>query len=361
MRIGLIACGHGLGHIKRLIKITNRLVSRIPDAGLTLYCEPWQVESLRDWSEFRLFHTRDNARIVSVNIPIRWSPNPDEYLGWLMEWHKGIPEWELGQFDFILSDNLVEPLLYNDNVILIGSFLWHDVFSIAFPDNPVVRQYREWAENLLRKHRTDMIVSRYFVMPAAERQTNTHKVGIIGFSETGRIERGKSSPESVLVALGSTREAEECLEQLVAATQKLSKTGIMVLCPSRWYDVLSQHTANVKIYDFNSNSLDSVDIAIIRAGMGTICDCITAGVPMLYIPERNPEIHFNQRCLSQLGIGVPLQDFLDGKPSPLSDANIYRSMLERMADFSLQGDAEAADFLTGKLGIAKPTNSRMMR
>ena len=361
MRIGLVACAHGLGHIKRLIKITNRLAEYMPNAGLTLYCEPWQVRSLEDWSEYRRFFTKHNAQVVPVSIPMRWNPNPSYYSGWLMEWHKTIADWELPRFDYILSDNLIEPLFYSNKVILTGSFLWHDILSAAFPDNDEVQQYRAWAEDALRLNRLKMIVNQYFVMPGVERQTDTYKVGIIGFCKISRSERRKPAPESVLIALGSTVEANECLGQVVTATQKLNEIGIRVFCPSKWYGILSRHCGNAEMYDFDSNEFDRVDLAIVRAGLGTISDCIMAKVPMLYVEEQNPEIEFNQQRLSQLGIGAPLKGFLDGQPSPLNDSKIYRSMLERMGRFSLQGDVEAANFLASKWGVTTLATGSGMR
>jgi hypothetical protein len=350
MRIGLIACANGLGHIKRIVKIANRLAKHIPNARLTLYCEPWQVKSLEDWSGYRYFCTRPDAQVVPVSIPMQWSPLSSYYSGWLMEWSKVISDWELSRFDYILSDNLVEPLLYSGKVILIGSFLWHDILSTAFPDNPAVQRYRKWAEETLKEHPPDMIVNQYFAMPATEQQTKTFNVGIIGFCQAGQSERDRPVPQNVLIAVGSSMAADECFERVVKAAQGLNKIGARVFCSSRWHGVLSRYGNNVETYDFDSGEFDKVDLAIVRAGIGTISDCITAKVPMLYVEEPNPETEFNRQRLSQLGIGAPLKDFLDGKPSPLNNSRVYRSMLDQMGNFSLKGDVEAADFLANKWG-----------
>ncbi|MBA7527728.1 hypothetical protein ES705_19906 [subsurface metagenome] len=304
-RIALIACANGLGHVKRLIKIVNRLAECIPNAKPTLYCESWQVRSLEGWGEYRRFCTRLNAQIVPVSIPIRWASNPDYYSGWLIEWHKSISAWELPQFDYILSDNLIEPLLYSNRVVLIGSFLWHDVLHIAFPNKYEVQQYKQWAEEILRLTQPDMIVNQFFAMPAAELQANAFKVGIISFCKINQSERRRLAPENVLIALGNTMEANKCLKWVITVTPALNEAGVRVFCPSRWYGILSQHCTKAEIYDFDSPEFDKVDLAIIRAGLGTISDCIATKVPMLYVEEQNPEIKFNQQRLSQFGIGAP--------------------------------------------------------
>ncbi|MFC1979173.1 hypothetical protein ACFLVP_04215 [Chloroflexota bacterium] len=351
MRIGLIACSNGLGHIKRLIKIVNRLANYIPNAKLALYCEPWQVESLQGWGEYDLLCSGFSIQVIPFKIPVRWHANGNHYSEWLTNWHKDISEWNLSQYDYILSDNLVEPLLYNDRAILIGSFLWHDVLATAFSDNYQVQKYKAWAEEILGSIEPSMIVSRYFAMPATEQQTSTCGVGIVSFCRSNQNERRRVTPKHALMALGSTTGAERHLEPIVAAAHALNKASIKLFLSPQWHDTLSLHCVETELYDFNSNQLDTIDLAIIRAGIGTISDCITAKVPMIYMEEQNPEIKFNQRRLSEYAIGAPLQSILDEKPSLLNDPQIYCSMIDQMSAFSLQGEVEAASFIAGKWGL----------
>jgi hypothetical protein len=345
VKLAVISCGNGLGHIKRVLRIVNCLADHISDLEATLFCEPWQMGSLKRWSEYCRFHKRLDAEVVPVSIPIRWSPNEGYYDDWLWKWHTIISTWELSSFDCVLSDNLVEPLLYADRVILSGSFLWHDVLATAFPDNQAVLRYQRWAEDLLKANRPNMIINRYFAMPVTERQTNAFKVGFISFCETARGKRNKWIPKRVLVALGNTEATDELKEQVVSAIPFLDQIGVSMLCSPAWHQILLGYCGNVELYDFDHHQLDTVDLAIVRAGIGTISDCVAAKVPMLYVRDHNPEVEFNQERLSQLGIGMSLKDSLRGRSSPLTNASVYQEMFSCFNGLALGGDIEAANFL----------------
>jgi len=350
MKVAVIACANGLGHVKRLIRIINRLADRTSDFKATLFCEPWQKVSLESWSEYRRFRKRPDVEIVPVSLPIRWNSDQGYYGDWLWMWHTIISTWELPRFDYVLSDNLVEPLLYADRVILSGSFLWHDVLAAAFPADQEVRRYNEWAEDIMLSTHPDMIVNRYFAMPATEQQARAFEVGLIHFCDAVGSERDKRLPKRVLVALGNAESADEQLEQVVSAMPVLDEVGAKVLCPCRWHRVLSRRCANVEPCDFDGYQLKGVDLAIIRGGLGTVSDCIAAKVPMLYVRDCDPEIEFNQGRLSDLGIGMSLQHSLQNRDSPLTDSHVYRAMVERCKGFALQGEIEAADFLLTRWG-----------
>jgi hypothetical protein len=306
--------------------------------------------ALERWSEYRRFRQPLDAEVVPVSVPIRWSANEGYYGDWLWTWHTIISTWKLPRFDYVLSDNLVEPLLYADRVILSGSFLWHDVLVTAFPDNQTVLRYQRWAEDLLIANRPDMIVNRYFVMPSTERQTNAFKVGLISFCETARGKRDKWAPKRVLVALGNTEATNELKEQIVSAIPLLDQIGVSMLSSPACHRILSDFSGNVELYDFDRHPLDTVDLAIVRAGIGTISDCVAAKVPMLYVRDRNPEVEFNQERLSQLGIGMSLQDSLRGRSSPFTNSSVYHAMLSRFNGLALGGDIEASDFLMTRWG-----------
>jgi len=350
MKLAVISCGNGLGHIKRLLRIVNRLADRISGFKATLFCEPWQMEALERWSEYRRFRQPLDAEVVPVSVPLRWSPNEGYYDDWLWMWHPIISTWKLSSFDYVLSDNLVEPLLYTDRVILSGSFLWHDVLATAFPHNEAVLRYQRWAEDLLIANRPNMIVNRYFAMPATEGQTNAFKVGLISFCETARGKRDKSVPKRVLIALGNTEATDELREQVLSVIPFLDQIGVSILSSSAWHQILLEHCRNIELYDFDRHTLDTVDLAIVRAGIGTISDCVAAKVPMLYVRDHNPEVEFNQERLSQLGIGMSLQDSLRSRSSPLTNSSVYHAMFSCFNGLALGGEIEAADFLMTRWG-----------
>ena len=352
MNLAAIACANGLGHIKRLIKVCNCLCARAPELGVTLFCEGWQAERLAGWPEFDRFGERPANRINPVRLPLRWSPEPHHYGGWLTGWHRDIAAWGLERYDAVLSDNLIEPLLYAGQVTLSGSFFWHDVLAAAYPDHPDIARYHAWAVDLTRLKRPVMLVNRYFAMPATREQTDVVETGLISFYAPEGSAPDRRAPRNVLIALGSTDAAERLLNQVEQALPLLKAGSMVVLASERWLSALVQVYGRVKWYDFAHNPLHTVDLAIIRAGLGTISDCVAARIPMLTVDDNNPEIVFNQRRLAELGIGMTLAEALTrGKESPLVSQAAYQSMLAHFENLTLQGEEEAADFLLTSWGL----------
>ncbi len=352
MNLAAIACANGLGHIKRLVKVCNRLCARVPALGVTLFCEGWQAEWLAGWPEFDWFGERPANRVNPVRLPLRWSPEPDYYGGWLTGWHHHIAAWGLERYDAVLSDNLVEPLLYAGQVTLSGSFLWHDVLVAAYPDHPDIARYHAWAVDLMRASRPVMLVNRYFAMPATREQADAVGTGLISFYAPEDSAPDRRAPRNVLIALGSTDAADRLLGQIEQVLPFLEASSMVAFASERWLSALAQVYGRVKQYDFARNPLHTVDLAIIRAGLGTISDCVAARVPMMTVDDSNPEIAFNQRRLAELGIGMALAEALTrGKESPLVSQAAYQSMLTHFEGLSLQGEEEAADFLLAGWGL----------
>lgn len=345
MNIAVIVCANGLGHIKRIVKIINCLYEHSSGLKMTLFCESWQIRLLSNWIDFCHLLKNPEVKTVSVSIPVKWYSDQIHYGDWLCKWSRNISTWKLSSFDYVLSDNLVEPLLYAEQVILSGSFLWHDVLCTIFPNNQIIRQYKEWAEELMFSIQPKMIVNRYFAMPATKHQTNTFMVGLIHFNNATVSERERKIPKRILIALGNSEVAKEQIQQVIKVVPAINKIGVEIFCASECHSTLSRYMSNIKLYDFSCDRLDNVDLTIIRGGLGTISDCIAAKVPMLYVYDPNPEIAFNQECLANLGIGMSLQHALQNTSSPLTNSHLYQTMIERFDHFMLQGEADAANFL----------------
>ena len=342
VKLAIIVCANGLGHLKRSMRIVSRLCHRISDLRVALFCEPWQIEVLESW---RLHWQASHVTPVPVSLPVRWDPDREYYGEWLLDWHAVMSNWNLSDFDYVLSDNLVEPLVYTDRVTLSGSFLWHDVLALAFPQSGDVEKYRSWCEEVLLSVRPKMVVNRYFAMPATGEQTDVREVGLIHFRPDLDAKRSNPLPGRVLIALGHARLADDAVDELFAVIPGLQTAGMQVLALPPWFELLSQRCRGLERYDWSGDNLGTVDLAIIRGGLGTISDCIAARIPMLYLDDPSPEIKFNQARLCQMGIGLPLEKVLDDGSPLLTDAAVYAHMRARMDGFALAGEIEASEVL----------------
>jgi hypothetical protein len=330
MRLAVIACGNGLGHVKRACKIMAALREMCPTWKQVLFCEPWQHDALADWPYF------ESLTKTAVVMPVRWTTNLDS--AWL-DWDGIISTWKLHTFDAVLSDNLVEPLVVGRRTILSGSFLWHDILLNAFPDDPVTQNYAARCEAVLIKTRPPMLVNRYFAMPSTYTYVTPHPIGMVSCYEGPMYPRTTNVPREVLVALGNNPRVDEIFSQFEAILPSLA--GVRLWLPQRWYEILSQRKLphiELALYDFANNPLYTIDVAIIRAGMGTISDCVAAHIPMFYLHDSNPEIAWNEQRLTALGIGQPFS-------LKLKSAANYANMRACFAPLSYNGAYEAAQFI----------------
>jgi hypothetical protein len=352
LRVALIYCGNGLGHAKRSVRILNRLLEQQSAIrSVVIFCDTNTSKELSKWRQIFLLRDRCALEVAAVSVPLRWNPNADYYSEWLLTWHRAIPSWDLQNFDYVLSDNLVEPLFYSKRVILIGSFFWHDVLFSAFSENKYVAKYKLVCQDLLAAAQPHMIANRYFATPAVNQQTTIHKVGLIPFCRVRTEERPNSLPLQVLIALGGARASDGVVNQLNRATRRLSDFGMKLFGSPALAQSLGTGCPEIEPFDFWDDNLDAIDLAIVRGGLGTISDCIAARVPMLYVDDSNPEIRFNHTRINQLQLGFPLESCLDEGTDIFTNPSVYARTLSNIAGFGLKGDVEAAEILGKLCGI----------
>jgi len=290
-------------------------------------------------------------------LPVRWNLNPEYYGEWLLDWHRTIRSWNLEDFDYVLSDNLVEPLLYSERVTLCGSFLWHDVLSEAFPDNKFIARYSSWCKDLLAAAPPHMIANRYFVTPAVLEQANVHQVGLVPFCEARRAGRTNNLPRRVLIALGRAQSANGITDLLGRAASQMIANGMEVFAAEAIFQTLQTKCPGIQFRSFGDDSLETIDLAVIRGGLGTISDCIASKVPMLYVDDSSPEIRYNQKRLNEMGVAAPFEGFLNGDAEILTSPFVYKRTISRMNGFDLEGHLEAGDILAGLWNVlTSPTN-----
>jgi hypothetical protein len=235
-------------------------------------------------------------------------------------------------------------------VTLVGSFLWHDVLLAAFPGSGEIHAYWNRCEALLRFKQPNIIANEYFATPAVRRQTSLHEVGLIHLSGTRKNGHSSQGEKKVLIALGAAECGEQTIDELISVIPLLQQTGIQVCAASlAVYRKLTERYCGIELFDFASGDLGSVDLAIIRGGLGTISDCVAAMVPMYYLNDPNPEICFNQRRLCELRIGMPLQGVLKDGNHLLTNAEMLRQMIASMKELRLDGEKEAAAIIAKQI------------
>src|SRR5262249_10144372 len=103
LRLALVCCTNGFGHVKALAKVIVHLADRLPLHSVSLFCEEYQLKQTARWSEFCRVSDRVQTEIIPVILPLRWRFNQKYYGEWLLDWHHEMAAWGLNDFDHVVS------------------------------------------------------------------------------------------------------------------------------------------------------------------------------------------------------------------------------------------------------------------
>ena len=119
--IAFYCCTNGLGHYKRVYEVAKNL-KKIYD--ITIYCNESQAIRIGFLNDVKYqFYEIDNIRWDLVT-----AGKAKEAEELYFQWAKKYGESTL-QYDLVVSDNLPILLSHRSDLILMGSFLWKDVFD----------------------------------------------------------------------------------------------------------------------------------------------------------------------------------------------------------------------------------------
>ena len=123
MNIGYLICPNGLGHLRRSIAIINKIAAN-REIKLTLFINPNKYASdlLR-----KINYKFENIALEQIDMPHPGYSKINIEYNLLIKKFKN----KLQNFDLIISDNLVYPLLevFDKNIIFVSQFFWHNIFE----------------------------------------------------------------------------------------------------------------------------------------------------------------------------------------------------------------------------------------
>lgn len=351
-RICVLVCRNGLGHFRRIVTIVHALNKRGPLCRVDVVCARWQVEQLTDWPALKTLTAQAGTTFIFLDLYPCWhdaAASPDRRL---LTWHEWLRPLGLDQYDLVVSDNLVEALYYQPETVLSGSFLWHDVYERAFPDVPLLKEYAQRSQALLRDHRPAMIANRYFAMPAIREQTQPVEVGMLPFATTD----ASAGPGQVLDILFAGGSYPEIAETMGAYLGGLAASGSIPGAVRLWMDRrvagTQQDLPGLHRFDYDRQRFAHLDAVVARPGMGVISDCIATGTPLFCIHEANPEMQHNASVLEALGLGwrlLAVQEAVDYIVGWYRTPGAYETYRQRIAQIDNQGLEQTVDFLLKRL------------
>jgi len=277
-----VACSNGYGHIRRLLLLSVAL--RKCSALVVLFAPLKVAERL--------------SKTERINLPVvvdfdSQTKKSDWFKSDVESWIARLPC--LSGFDIVVSDNLIEILKIRPDAWLSGSFFWHESLD-GFPD-----QLKNQSRKLLREYHPRMISSRMFSSDKLYQYTNLYEVGLYSswlLSPVG-IEK-----QDALIACGLSGAVEE---QTKCFVKSLVKTNNPVF-ERVWVDPIllpANPPSWMLSATFSSEMFKQILVAVIRPGVGTITNALTAGARVFSFYEQgNSEMSTNAYLIQSSGVGI---------------------------------------------------------
>jgi hypothetical protein len=294
----------------------RQLVTSLPDITISLHIASWQVVYAQKWLQ--------NFSISLVPVERTYIPTPEGRLLWTKSALANT------DFDFLVSDNLLEVTEFNQTLAIVGSFLWGE-------DN-----YKFWNDPLwiiANKLKTPIFGLDFLSMPAVRGLSGFQPVGLIGKCENHEIKSNE-----ILFSFGRSD-----------ASKALCDSVRNVVCPNgRLIDgiVFDDVRSDEQVGDYSADFYSRFCSAVIRPGIGTVSDCLRYGIPMVIFHEcGNDEMEWNTKVLVENGLATIANtaDEILTKAYEWNDRNRRTLFHQKRHSLRWDGEKEIASGIMGLL------------
>lgn len=326
-QVALIACDHGFGHTKRCYIYGMELAKR--GLQVSLFAREDGLEKFA-----AIYGQSPNMQLISFRTQSYPDNNQQQWTNWL----KDLPD--LDAYPIVVSDNLPEILEVRQDALLSGSFLWH----LDLPN--IDGGYKAQCEVLLSKYKPLHLAADFFVSDELKSKSQIIPLGLIG--ELGSTTaKANFQPGALLISGGRNSilktELSSFVRQLIEAPAKPNFTKVWVdsnLLPESYPDWM-------EVAPFNEEMYQSLSVAIIRPGVGTVTDCLRNQVFIIAVAEEsNLEMLTSIRALEAnfLGRSIDLNSLSVNDFSEIVDQN-YPEFISSIKSVHFSGEVQFADYV----------------
>ena len=280
--IGLIASSNGLGHLRRIIN----LAIGFQDLGLRteIFAQSIQIDKIK--SELKLLNKSLNftpIEIYGIEGPA-WLKSGCN----LSQPPKKVIE-KIEKLDFIISDNSLWALKYCKRFYLFGHFNWIDYWTLGGISkfSPKVKKVFEEELNLFEKIRMSFQFNVFHLNSNRLSNINVKKINLMRYNSDVHMPISTNRQPVIWKAVGTTGLNSE------RDFEFLEKPKIKIIEKETYKLTFSKNKPT---------------LVIGRPGLGTIRDCLAAGVPFFPIWDKaDVELNSNVKHLQMLGL-LPFKD-----------------------------------------------------
>ena len=332
-KVALIACDHGFGHTKRCYIYGMELAKRAIEVSLFA-----RQDGLIKFS--KIYGTMSNLHL----IPFRTQSSPSNTKNQWTQWINILPNLDI--FQCVVSDNLPEILEVRQDALLSGSFLWH-------LDLPTINdKYKAHCESLIAQYDPIHLAADFFVSEELRNCSQIVPVGLIGKVKS-KAPKTNFREGALLISGGQNTilkaELSGFVENLILNKEKPNFSKV-------WVDsnLLPENYPNwMRVATYNEEMYQSLSVALIRPGVGTVTDCLRNWVFVLAVSEKkNIEMTTNISTLEKSNNGIKLDIKLLQNTSLEIILNKYYPIFKEKSKSTLfHGEKQFADYVQNKIDI----------
>ena len=280
--IGLIASSNGLGHLRRIIN----LAIGFQDLGYRTEILAQSIQISRIQSELKSLNRSLNftpIEIYGIEGPAWFKSGCN-----LSQPPKKIID-KIDKLDFIVSDNSLWALRYCKKVYLFGHFNWIDYWTLGGFSNfsPTVKKVFEEELNLFEKIRISFQFDIFSLNSNRLSNVNVKKINLMRYDSDFHMPISTNRQPIIWKAVGTTG---------------LNSNRDFKFLEKSKLKIIEKETYKLTFSKYKPT------LVIGRPGLGTIRDCLAAGVPFFPIWDKaDVELNSNVNHLHMLGL-LPFKD-----------------------------------------------------
>jgi UDP:flavonoid glycosyltransferase YjiC (YdhE family) len=301
IKISFIVCSNGFGHFKRVLGVAQALIEANKNCEITIFCSNKYIDLINNVQpNFRIDsdkNIRFNKSIsrFEINFLKIKAGSYSKYQKWVQVI---AANKKLIESNLIVSDNQIAPLNAFNNVILMGSFIWHDLIKSSVLDYKMIIALEK---KILKAYEPKILCLRSMAMDNLSK--NTIPVFAPWFTEKYES-RFSSKDNSVLITGGGTSLFDDVLIQILNYLLTLDEQLIIHL-DSKLFNKYSSPNDRVKLFSFKDDDFCRLKAIICRPGIGILTDCVKYNIPVIALNDNsNLEISSNALNVERLELGV---------------------------------------------------------
>lgn len=281
LNLAIVICNSGLGHTKRVLYVLEKIIEKKDNLAITIIVDlkklkhfPFICNNIQKKHKLNLIHVEADISNFEKEVTSKYRNN-------------------LKLADLVWSDNATFPLVLNDNVVITGSFLWGDELGGAYAEREL---------SLLDQKNPVMIGCDYFATSSVKEKTRFNGVGIYNYAGLERSKYGKG--DKVLVAVGNTPGAHNIFDQSMREVLESYSEEVEIGIDGKLSSLVSI-TKSVKLERFSRRGITGYASAVIRPGLGTVCDLWSTGAVVYPLLESTSKemVSNKERVISIQGVG----------------------------------------------------------